>query len=87
MKKIMVNGKEITTNYGQTYRLCKGDSKNGYTIKIRESVLTEGDMYRHKESDKEMLERLVSLGYTTILFAETSTCIRGYHDLFAYAKR
>lgn len=86
MKKMTINGKEINTNYGQTYYLCDGNNKNGYRIQLRNWVLDDGAKYKRPETEEEMLERLVSYGYTTIRFAETSTAVRGIHDLFAYAK-
>lgn len=86
MKKMVVDGKEIKTNFGQTYYLCNGNDKNGYRIQLRDWVLDDGAKYKRQETEKEMLQRLVSYGYTTIMFAEVSTAIRGYHDLFAYAK-
>lgn len=86
MKSMVVNGKQIRTNYGQTYYLCDGNDRNGYRIKLREWVLDDGAKYKRQETDEEMLERLAGYGYTTIRFAEVSTAIRGYHDLIAYAK-
>lgn len=86
MKKMIVNGKEINTNYGQKYYLCKGNDKKGYRIQLRNWVLDEGAKYKRQETEEEMLERLVGYGYTTIQFAEESTMVRGLHELFAYAK-
>ncbi len=86
MTKMIINGKEITTNYRQEYRLVKGNDRRGYSMAFREWVLDDGCKYRRMESEREMLERLVDRGYTTIQFAETTTSVRGLHDLFAYVK-
>ena len=87
MKEITVNGKTVKTNIGETYRVVRGDRKDGWSMQFKEWVLDEGCKYRREETDKEMLERLVAKGYTTIRFVETTTAIRGFHNTWAYAKR
>lgn len=71
--------KEIKTNYVEgrsTYPLCNGESKNGWTMKLKE----------FKESDKEFYERLVAMGYTNIKFYEVTTRVKGLHETIAYVK-
>lgn len=86
MKKMTVNGREITTNYGQQYPVVKGNDKKGYRMRSMQWILEEGAKYRCLEGDRRMLERLADEGWTTIYFAEVTTCVRGYHNVFAYVK-
>lgn len=78
MRKIIIDGKEITTNYKEkgAERLVEGDNLPNY------------DMYskNFKENNEEFLKRLVKMGYTRIRFAETSTSIRGFHNVIAYCR-
>lgn len=72
--------KEVKTNYLEfaSYRLCNGNDKKGYIMKLKSNC---------RESNKEFYERLVNEGWTTIMFYEVSTRIRGLHDVIAYVKR
>ena len=81
-----INGKEVKTNYGQDYRTVKGFHKNGYVMKEMKWVLPEGSKYRCLEGEKAMLERLVNEGYRTIQFVKSTTSVRGYYNVWAYAK-
>ena len=79
MRKIEVNGKVITTNYGESGAdtIVRGDNLPNYRMEVKNSCM---------ESDKEFLERLVSYGYTRIRFACVSTRVRGIHSTFAYCR-
>ena len=72
--------KEIKTNYApfKTYALCNGNNKEGWLLKIKNSC---------RESNEEFYNRLVEEGYTNIKFYETSTRVRGIHNVIAYVKR
>lgn len=89
MKKILVNGKEITTNYNEQYNypITNGEKRKTMKMELMEWVLREGDKYRSKETEKEMLDRLVAKGYTHIAFYRTTTCVRGLYDTIAYCKK
>lgn len=78
MRKIMVDGKEITTNYGErgASTLVTGDDLPNYELFVKD----------FKESTEQFLKRLVSYGYTRIRFAEVSTRIRNFHDVVAYCR-
>lgn len=78
MKKILVEGKEITTNYGEKgmNTLVTGDDLPNYELHTKNS----------KESIERFLKRLVSYGYTRIRFAEVATRIRNFHDVVAYCR-
>ena len=90
MRKINVNGREITTNFGcqgwNGYPYSNGEDKATMTMCLRKWVLSEGDKYVHQESEEEMFNRLVSKGYTRITFYETTTNVKGLHDLIAFCK-
>lgn len=78
MKKITINGKEITTNLGESgaYTIVKGNNLPNYTICIKNS---------YNESDEEFVERL-SKYYSRIRLARTTTTIRGLYSTFAYCR-
>lgn len=78
MKKILVDGKEITTNFGEKgmSTLVTGDDLPNYELYIK----------NFKESNDQFLKRLVSQGYTRIRFAEVATRIKNYHDVVAYCR-
>lgn len=78
MRKILVDGKEITTNYGEKTmnNLVSGNDLPNYVFYRK----------KHNETSKEFFMRLVSYGYTRIRFGEVSTRIRGFHDVVAYCK-
>lgn len=72
--------KEIKTNYREDryeYLLCNGDSKEGWVMMLQTSP---------RESVKEMYERLAAQGWTRISFYETSTRVKGIHNIIAYVK-
>lgn len=75
MKKMIINGKEIMTNYGKEYQIFNGDRDMAYKPS------------KCGEDDKILLERLVNEGYTRITFYYGSTGIRGLYKLYAYCKR
>lgn len=79
MRKIIVDGKEITTNYGEKTmnNLVSGDELQNY------------DMYgkKYKETNEDFFKRLIGYGYTRIRFGEVSTRIRGFHDVVAYCRK
>ena len=80
MKTMIINGKEIKTNYETgSYSVW-----NGYDIpKTYKS-------YIHcpfAMSTEKFLYQLVDQGYTRIRFVETTTAVRGYHEIYAFVKR
>lgn len=79
MKKIMINGVEVTTNYEpfKDYPMGNGERRATMTLIVKKDC---------HESAKEMLERCVANGYTRVTFYEASTRVRGYHSIYAYAK-
>ena len=82
MTKVTVNGKEIKTNYKQ--------SVHGYPILSRANNRKTMALHLPKscrETDEQMLKRLVEAGYSTITFYYTTTRVKGYYDLIAYCKR
>ena len=79
MKKIEINGKEVTTNFGENgmHTLVVGNDLPNYRMELMNDM----------ETVQQFLERLVDKGYTRIRFAETSTRIKGYHKTIAYCRR
>lgn len=79
MKKMIVNGKTITTNFGESgaRTIVKGNDLPNYRTEIA----------RRAETEEQFLERLVARGYSRIRFAEVATRITGFHDLIAYCRR
>lgn len=77
MKKMIVNGKEITTNYGANYSLWNGEGKDTMVCRRVMPSKTAWDL----------LEDFVEEGYTRVTFYETTTCVRGYHQVYAFAKK
>lgn len=77
MKKIIINGKEITTNLGGDYSIGNGNAT------ATMNVFTKRDIY---ESDEEFVERLAGMGYTHITLKYSTTSIRGYYHTYALAK-
>jgi hypothetical protein len=77
--KMTIKGKEVATNFKQHgwrgYPLCKGDDKKGYDLCLQ----------NFGETTEEFIERL-SQYYNVILIREVATCVRGYHNMIAYAK-
>lgn len=79
MKKIEINGKEVTTNFGEKgmHTLVVGNDFPNYIMELMDN----------RETTKQFFERLVDKGYTRIRFAEISTRIKGYHKTIAYCRR
>lgn len=79
MRKIIIDGKEITTNYGEKTmdNLVSGDDLPNYDLCIK----------NFRESNEEFFKRLISYGYTRIRFGEVSTRIRGFHNVVAYCRK
>lgn len=72
--------KEIKTNYEKgrfSYPMCNGQDKKGWIMKLKNDC---------RESNNEFYQRLVEEGYTTIMFYEVSTRVRGFHNTIAYVK-
>lgn len=88
MRKIIIDGKEITTNYGcegwNGYPYSNGESKPSMVMKLPQ--LVSDGVYLHKECAYDMLIRLTNEGYTRITFYETPTRVKGCHDLIAFCK-
>ena len=79
MKKLNINGHEVLTNYPGGWTGYPIDSRS-YSHKNSTLCLTANS----RETDKQMLERLAEKGYTRITFYETTTRVKGYHELIAY---
>lgn len=77
MRNIEVNGKQVYTNYGEdsAIRLCNGEYKKGYTLKIKD----------RGETTEQFFNRLVEQGYNKIMLRHTSTYVPGAHKVIAYA--
>lgn len=74
MQKFVVNGKTIKTNYGAiVYPWYDGNGRKYCPVR--------------NEADYEAFDRLVDAGYTYIRFAEMTTRIRGYHELYVMADK
>jgi len=76
MRTIIVNGKEIKTNYKERYCIGNGEPTKTKDIKI----MLCG------ENEEIMFNRLVNEGYTNIIFKYSTTRIRGYYDIYALVK-
>ena len=78
MKTMIVNGKEIKTNYESSeYAIWNG---NDYPKTMKVFNVPFG------KTTKDVLYELVEEGYTKIRFVEMTTCVRGYHKVYAFAK-
>lgn len=78
MKEMTINGKTIKTNYeSDEYAIWNG---NDYPKTMEVVDVPFG------KTAKEVLYDLVDAGYTRIRFVETTTCVRGYHKVHAFAK-
>ena len=80
MHKQIVDGKEVRTNYRESwngYPFSDGNSKKTMSMHIASGC---------RETDTEMLTRLVGYGYTTVTFYYTTTRVRGIYDLIAFCK-
>ena len=77
MKKIIINGKEITTNLGGNYSIGNGENTATMVLKIKTS---------EQETDEEFVKRLAEMGYTKITLKYATTCVRGYYKTYALCK-
>lgn len=77
MKKIIINGKEITTNLGGNYSIGNGNSTATMSVRCKKDC---------HETDEEFVERLANAGYTKITLKYSTTCIRGYYHTYALVK-
>lgn len=77
MKKIVINGKEITTNYGESGAdtIVAGNYLPNYYMCLKD----------FGESDEEFFERLCKY-YSRIRFAMVTTAIRGCYKTIAYCR-
>lgn len=73
MKTIIIDGKEIRTNLHENYSRLP-DSMCATHLPFGMGI------------DK-FFEQKVKEGYTTITFYYTTTCVRGYHEIYAHLKR
>ena len=78
MKKLIIDGKEITTNLGGNYPI--GDGNNTATM----GVIPQHDA---RQTDREFVEELAKRGYKRITLKHCTTCVRGYYRLYALVKR
>ena len=89
MRKMVVNGREITTNYKEHFDYPMHDGNTGFATMCYEPeqwVLREGCQYKSKEGEDEMFQRLVNKGYKRITFYRSTTRIRGYYETIAFCK-
>lgn len=79
MRKMEVEGRTVSTNYGEEgmYRMHSGNP--GKTQRL--------ETPRKGETDAEFLSRLARSGYRTIRFARCSTNVRGWHETIALCRR
>lgn len=73
MKKININGHEINTNYGRSSYPILPDYMNVEHV-------PDG------MTDRSFLEKKAEEGYKKVTFYEMTTCVRGYHNLYANCK-
>lgn len=77
MKKIIINGREITTNLGGNYSVGNGESTATMELKVKTDC---------RETDEEFVKRLAEKGYTKITLKYATTCVRGYYKTYALVK-
>lgn len=75
MHKMLVNGKEITTNFREKVNYAIVDGNGNYQGRVQ-----------FGETEEDALNRLVNKGYTRITFYEVTTAIRGYHHILIRCK-
>ena len=73
METITINGKEIKTNINNVRYPRLKDSMNVKSIPFG-------------MSERQFLEEMVEKGYTKITFYDMTTCVRGYHHVYANCK-
>lgn len=79
MNKMIIDGVEVKTNYtgkSKSYPVGDGNGKATMTMILMSP----------RETEMDVLKRLVKEGYTRVTFYEETTCVRGYHKLYAFAK-
>lgn len=76
MKTIEINGIEIRTNLG--------GNKNGLYPRLKDNMNVKSIPFGM--SEHEFIKEMVAKGYTTITFYEETTCVRGYHHVYARCK-
>lgn len=79
MNKMIIDGVEVKTNYtgkSKSYPIGDGYGKSTMTMILMAP----------RETELDVLKRLVRKGYTRVTFYEETTCVRGYHKLYAFAK-
>ena len=88
MRKMMVNGKEIRTNYKEHNEYPMHNGYGGTTMYYEKLqwVKRDGEQYKSQECIDEMFNRLVEKGYSRITFYRMSTSIRGYNEVVAFCK-
>lgn len=79
MRKIIIDGKEIVTNYGEKTmgNLVSGNDLPNYVL----------ESMKFRETKEDFFKRLIEHGYTRIRFGEVSTRIKGFHDVVAYCRK
>lgn len=79
MNKMIIDGVEVKTNYtgkSKTYPVSDGSGHDTMNMILMAP----------REREMDVLKRLVKEGYTRVTFYEETTCVRGYHKIFAFAK-
>ena len=75
MKKMNVNGHEVLTNYdADEYPRLPDDDMTAIPIPFRSTL-------------KEFLEEKAEQGYTRVTFYHITTCVRGYHKIYARIRK
>lgn len=89
MRKMIIDGREIKTNYNEHFDYPMHNGNSGFSTMCYESmqwVLRDGNKYKSRESIDEMFERLVNSGYSRITFYRVTTRVRGLYDIIAFCK-
>ena len=74
MKTMIINGKEIKTNYSANrYSSLPNTINPNYSIPNGMTL-------------DEFLNKMVEKGYTKITFYTVTTCVRGYHNFYSNCK-
>lgn len=76
MRKMEIDGVEITTNFSTCYAYPMGDGNDKKTYRYAGHVI----------GGKADLEHFVHRGYRTIRFENVTTMVRGFHQTIAYVK-
>ena len=78
MKEMVINGKTVKTNYESSeWAVWNG---NDYPKTMRVVNVPFG------KTVKDVLYQMVDEGYTRIRFVETTTAVRGLHNVCAFVK-